>query len=231
MTRALRIMVIEDYDELRLLICDVLAGDGHQVVGVSNAEDVDDEPTGFLSDLYIIDLNLPGESGISLSKRIRQSQPDAGIVIISARTAVDDRVDGYRSGANTYLTKPLSIDELRAVVAGMTQSRHEIERSRAAVVTLSNRSMVLKGPAGEAQLSTVEFLLLAAFSRVPQQELERWQVASHLGQGEEISKVNLEVKLARLRRKLITCGMDAPAIKANRGIGYKLCGRISVLSE
>ena len=118
MPRSLKIVVIEDYDDYREAICEALRRDGHEVVGVAMAEDVDDEPFGHVSDLYIVDLNLPGEDGISLARRIRHSQPDVGIVIVSARNSVEDRIGGYRSGANIYLTKPFSLDELRAVVAG-----------------------------------------------------------------------------------------------------------------
>ena len=118
MTRPLKIIVIEDYDDYREAICNALSGDGHQVVGLAMAEDVDDEPFGYVSDLYIVDLNLPGEDGISLARRIRQSQPNVGIVIVSARNSLEDRIGGYQSGANIYLTKPFSLDELRAVVSG-----------------------------------------------------------------------------------------------------------------
>ena len=108
MTRVLKIVVIEDYDDYREAICSALASDGHQVVGLAMAEDVDDEPYGYVSDLYIVDLNLPGEDGISLARRIRQSQPNVGIVIVSARNSLEDRIGGYQSGANIYLTKPFS---------------------------------------------------------------------------------------------------------------------------
>lgn len=148
--RPLKIVVIEDYDALREAMCDVLSSDGHDVVGVSMAEEVDDEPTGFVSDLYIIDLNLPGEDGISLAQRIRRSQPDVGIVIISARSSVDDRIGGYKSGANIYLTKPLSLEELRAVVDGIVQRLLSAEASRATCVTLSPMKMLVTGPSGKA---------------------------------------------------------------------------------
>jgi len=120
-SRPLKIVVIEDYDALREAMCDVLSRDGHDVIGVAMAEEVDDESAGFVSDLYIIDINLPGEDGISLAQRIRRSQPEVGIVIVSARSTVSDRIGGYKSGANIYLTKPLSIEELRAVVEGFVQ--------------------------------------------------------------------------------------------------------------
>ena len=231
MNRPLKIVVVEDYDDFREAICNALVQDGHDVVGVANAEDVDDEPIQFVSDLYIVDLNLPGEDGISLSRRIRNSQPDAGIVIVSARSSVDDRIGGYNSGANIYLTKPFSLDELRAVVAGFRTRITSIAASPTVGLSLNALRMVVVGEAGEARLTQSEVVLLAAFSRAPQQTLERWQVAAHLGQGGPISRENLDVKLARLRKKLISCGVEAPAIQSLRGLGYKLCSILRVITE
>ena len=85
-TRPLRIVVVEDYDVLREAIVDLLRQDGHQVTGLAMAEDIDDEVSNSAPDLYVIDLNLPGEDGISLAQRIHRSQPEAMIVIASARS-------------------------------------------------------------------------------------------------------------------------------------------------
>ena len=229
--RSLRIIVIEDYDALREAICDALSQDGHQVVGLSMAEEVDDETTGFVSDLYIIDINLPGEDGISLAQRIRKSQPDVGIVIVSARSSVEDRIGGYESGANVYLTKPLSLEELRAVVNSIVQRLTFVEKSRTSSITLDPRKMVVTGPSGNVRLTQAEISLIAALSRAPQRVLEHWQVATHLGNGEEISKENLEVKLGRLRKKLVSCGAEAPAIQSLRGVGYRLVHPIEILND
>jgi DNA-binding response OmpR family regulator len=224
-------MVIEDYEVLRDTICRVLSDDGHEVVGVAMAEDVDDTPVGFVPDLYIVDLNLPGEDGISLAVRIRRSEPKAGIVIVSARSAVTDRIDGYASGANIYLTKPISSEELRAVVAGFVQRQAEADRGKEGSIALYPLRMQVAGPAYSARLTQSEQVLLAAFARAAQQSLEHWQVAVHLGQGEELSKENLEVKLGRLRKKLIACGAEAPAIQSIRGVGYRLCVPVHVVNE
>lgn len=229
--RPLRIMVIEDYEDLRDTICRVLSEDGHEVVGVAMAEDVDDTPVGFVPDLYIVDLNLPGEDGRSLVARVRRSEPSVGIVIVSARSAVTDRIDGYSSGANIYLTKPVSLEELRAVVAGFVRRLVEAERGKDGPFVLHPLRMQVKGPAYSARVTQAEQVLLAAFARAAQQSLEHWQVAAHLGQGEELSKENLEVKLGRLRKKLIACGAPAPAIQSIRGVGYRLCVPVRVLNE
>jgi DNA-binding response OmpR family regulator len=228
--RSLRILVIEDYDALRETICRVLSEDGHEVVGVVMAEDVDDTPIGFVPDLYIIDLNLPGEDGISLAKRVRKSEPKAGIVIVSARSTVADRIDGYFSGANIYLTKPVSLDELRSVVAGFGQRLDEVDWDKENSLILYTLKMQLSGPTFSARVTQAEQVLLAAFSRAAQHSLEHWQVAAHLGQGEELSKENLEVKLGRLRKKLIACGAPAPAIQSIRSVGYRLCVPVRVIN-
>lgn len=229
--RSLRIMVIEDYDSLRETICRVLEEDGHEVVGVPMAEDVDDAPVGFVPDLFIVDINLPGEDGISLATRIRRSQPDVGIVIVSARNAVTDRIDGYASGANLYLTKPLSLEELRAVISGFSRRLDSTGQTTGPQIALRPVMMQISGPGGSARLTQAEVVLLAAFSRAGQQTLEHWQVAAHLGQGEDLSKDNLEVKLGRLRKKLVFAGADTPAIQSIRGFGYRLCGQVRVLRD
>jgi DNA-binding response OmpR family regulator len=224
-------MVIEDYDALREAICAVLQADGHETCGVPSAEDVDDTPVGYVPDLYIVDINLPGENGISLAKRINRSQPDAGIVIVSARTALSDRIDSYGSGANLYLSKPIQLDELRAVVGGFAQRLANTEVERGGHISLRPNKMDLAGPAQTVRLTQSEVVLLAAFSRAALHTLEHWQVEAHLGNGGDLTKKNLEVRLGRLRKKLIACGAEAPAIKSIRGVGYRLCATVRILKE
>jgi DNA-binding response OmpR family regulator len=227
--KSLHIMVIEDYDALRDTICSLLEQDGHELCGMQMAEDVDDTPIGYLPNLYIVDINLPGEDGISLVKRIRQSQPDVGIVIISARTSAADRIDSYGSGANLYLTKPLLLDELRAVVGGFADRLASTEKSSGNRITLRPIKMDIIGPAARERLTQSEVVLLAALARAAQQTLEHWQVAEHLGYGDDLSKKSIEVRLGRLRKKLIACGAEAPAIKSIRGVGYHLCADVVIL--
>ena len=150
---------------------------------------------------------------------------------MSARSAVTDRIDGYSSGANIYLTKRVTLEELRAVVAGFVERLVEVEKGKESSLVLHPLRMQVSGPAYSARVTQAEQVLLAAFAEAAQQSLEHWQVAAHLGQGEEMSKENLEVKLGRLRKKLIACGAPAPAIQSIRGVGYRLCVPVRVLNE
>lgn len=225
----LKIVVVEDYDTLRRAICSELTQEGHSVTGLAMAEDVDDGVLGSVPDLYIVDLNLPGEDGLNLVKRIRASQPDVGIVIASARNTVVDRVGGYSGGANIFLSKPIDFDELKAIIDSLGQRLSFNKQQDAAALVLHTLTLRLLGPAGEVSLTQMEASLLAAFSRAPQRGLEHWQVAEHLGAGEDINKDNVEVKLVRLRKKLAKSGIEANTIISLRGVGYRLCVPVSVL--
>lgn len=227
----LRIVVVEDYDTLRRAMCSELAQEGHSVTGLAMAEDVDDGVLGSVPDLYIVDLNLPGEDGLNLVKRIRASQPDVGIVIASARNTVVDRVDGYSGGANIFLTKPIDFDELKAIIDSFGQRLSFNKQRDAAALVLHTLTLRLLGPAGEVALTQMEASLLAAFSRAPQRGLEHWQVAEHLGAGEDINKDNVEVKLVRLRKKLAKSGIAGNTIISLRGVGYRLCVPVNVLLQ
>lgn len=227
----LRIVVVEDYDRLRRAICSELSEEGHSVTGLLMAEDVDDAIIGSVPDVYIIDLNLPGEDGLSLVKRIRSSQPDVGIIIASARNTVVDRIDGYCGGANVFLTKPIDLEELKAVIRSIGERLSFNKQRDKAALVLHALTLKLLGPAGEVSLTQMEASLITALSRAPQRDLQHWQVAEHLGSGEDINKDNIEVKLVRLRKKLARSGAEGDTIISLRGQGYRLCVPVKVLLQ
>lgn len=119
MTAPLNIVVIEDNDSLRKATVAMLTREGHHVNGLISAEDVGDKVFQEKIDIFLIDLNLPGEDGISLSKRIRSSMPLAGIIMVTARNRLDERLTGYESGADIYLTKPVAPEEMLATISSL----------------------------------------------------------------------------------------------------------------
>jgi len=231
MHSALNIMVVEDHEALRDVTVEALSQRGHNVRGVDSAEALPDEPGLFPIDLLVIDLNLPGEDGLSLASRIRAAQPDIGIIMITARTQVRDRAAGYDSGADIYLTKPTSTEELIAAVRALSRRIHP-EDSESPRFSLQLMSMSLQGPQGKAGLSSHEAALLAAFVRAKDQQLETWQlIALTNKEVTEASKKALEVQVVRLRKKLQQAGAQEPTIKAIRGLGYKLCLKVSLSTD
>ena len=229
--RRLCIIVVDDHDELRERVRAALADQGHQVIGLAMAaEDVDDEPVGFVCDLYIIDRTLPGEGGLALAARLRRSQPDVGIVIVSGRDTVRDRIESYQSGANLHMGKPFDIDELSAVVTGFADRKSRAQARAEDCLRLWPLQMQLSGPVGTSRLSQSELVLLSAFSRAAQQSLEHWQIDEHVGHGRELTSASREMAIGRLRKKLVSCGAPTPAIMSIRGYGYRLCHSVAVLA-
>jgi DNA-binding response OmpR family regulator len=225
MSTRLSVLVVEDHDLLRDATVAALNDAGHFATGVISAEEVDDAPTQQPPDLYVIDLNLPGEDGLQLAKRIRKSHPRAGIVMVTARTNIRDRVSGYESGADIYLPKPVDPEELLAAVEALSHRIRPLEED--ATLVLDLKSLQLRGPAAAVGLSQSEANLLSAFAKASGAQLERFQVSANLSiTGETLNATSLEVRLSRLRKKLNQVGADEPTIKAIRGLGYKLCSTI-----
>ena len=221
---ALKILVVEDNDALREATLAFLQRHGHYVRGVSSAEELYDVEGAFVPDLYIVDLILPAEDGLSLTKRLRAAHPGVGIIITTALSRIGDKVLGYRSGADLYLTKPLDPEELIASLESLA-SRLRSTAGAADALTLKVASMKLSGPGGEVPLSAGEATVLSAFARAPGRSLERWQLAEVIGgEGQNQPSVGtLEMRITRLRKKLTAIGAEPPGIKAIHKVGYTLC--------
>lgn len=226
---SLHILVVEDNDSLREATVDFLQTQGHHVTGVVCAEEVDATPTRDLPDLYLIDVNLPGEDGFSLANRIRESQPLAGIVLLTARGQLSDRLDGYASGADMYLVKPIEQAELQACLGSLGRRLKTVLHPHPEELVLNTQTLTLSGPLGNTPLTQGEGLLLAALCRAAGRKLERWQAMQLVDAKDKgLVPANLEMRISALRRKLVACGGPDDAIRTLRGVGYALCCPISV---
>lgn len=230
MDTPLNVVVVEDHDALRAVTVEALRSIGCAATGVASGEEVVDG-VGAAVDLFVIDLNLPGEDGLSLSRRIRAAQPDIGIIMVTARRQLDDKVVGYESGADLYLTKPTSIPELAAAVQALGRRLRRENRRQWPALVLDTVGLSLAGPENgpTIPLAAHEVALLAAMIRAPERRVETWQLMEISG-GEDsaMSKATLEVQIVRLRKKLVAAGAAEPAIKAIRGVGYQLCTAVSI---
>ena len=221
-SHSLTIFIVEDNDDLRETLCDALATQGHQVRGVDCAEAVPEQAGGPI-DLMIIDLNLPGEDGISLASRLRQAQPELGIIMLTARQQAEDRTTGYASGADIYLTKPTSMGELNGAIQALARRLKPLPCA-VATLHLDSSRLELSGTGERVTLTPSEAAVLAAFGRASAQRLEHWQLIECLGKPDaSYSKAALEMLIGRLRKKLQQAGAAPSAIKSLRGIGYQLC--------
>ena len=229
----LSIVLVEDHDILRLMLQQALEEAGHQVTALSCAEELEDEARGTAADIFLIDLNLPGEDGLSLTERVRAAHPLAGLIVVTARSSLQDKLEGYARGADLYLGKPVEVPELCAAVAALGRRREHVAQllQHQPSFMLSQQGMTL-GKAGQTPvpLSPAETAMLAALSRAPGQRLAYWQIAETLGLDlQNYPKASLEVRIVRLRKKLVEAGAEANCIEAVRGHGYQLCVAVQVV--
>ena len=231
MDSVLNVVVVEDHHLLRDSVVEMLAAAGHQVQGVESAEALVDEVVLSRIDVAVVDINLPGESGLQLIRRLRAAQPNLGIIAMTALSAIHSRVAGYESGADMYLVKPVDPRELAAAVSrcGQRSIQPAPDARVAATLQMDARRRSLIGPAGEQRLSADEAVLLAAFLRSPGQRLENWQLLELLGiDATAKDKARIEVRVSRLRRKLLQAGGSADCLQSVRGAGYQLCASLRV---
>ncbi len=229
----LNIVVVEDHDDLRDSLVELLQSKDHQVVGLSCAEEVDDALSTDPVDLLIVDLNLPGEDGFSLSRRFRSAHPQAGIIMVTARHKIADKVQGYESGADIYLPKPVDPHELLAAVTAVSRKlpAKAVMNAAEAIQALTVRVMTLKveGPMGVEKLTDGDVAVITALARAPSQRLALWQLMQTLGLSlDDASKSSLEVRIVRLRKKLMAVGADKNCISNIRNVGYQLCVPIEI---
>ena len=223
------ILVIEPFETIRHAMVVDLRAMGHSARGISPA----DAPVSAYQNLGadIVVLCLAGEDCLSLARSIRASVPDTGIIMLTAGAGQHDKVGGYDSGADIYLTKPVSSEELSAAIHSLAR-RVCTAMARAVVgmpLMLNSATLQLKGPAATVDVSDLECCLLSAFAVAPEQrmQIERLFEASRRNSVEP-NKSALEVQIVRLRKKLEQAGASLPSIKAIRGTGYQLCVPIAV---
>jgi DNA-binding response OmpR family regulator len=232
MDSPLNVVVVEDHDALREMTVQALRDLQCNAVGVSSAEEVD-EVASPLVDIFVINLNLPGEDGISLSKRIRHTHPRAGIIMVSARAKAEEKLIGYDSGADFYLAKPTSVEELGAVIQAFRRRLKDSREATRQGFVLYAARLRLIGPAAPADgipLTGNEVVLLTALARANENRLEFWQLIKQASRTDtETKKSTFAVQVVRLRKKLELAGAPEDAIKALRGFGYQLCIPLTVL--
>lgn len=227
MDAGLKIALIEDNDDLRDLLEREIARAGYFVQSADSADGLDELAADAAFDLLVLDLNLPGEDGLSIARRYKRANPGLHIIMVTARSRVDDKVAGYESGADIYLTKPLASSELMAAIGSV--AKRVAQHNDGFELTLSVRTMSLNG-AKSAELNRQELVILKALSESPTGNLPYYRLIELCGDEEmgEGSKAALEVRIARLRKKLADVGVAGRSIRAIRGEGYQLLRRIKV---
>jgi DNA-binding response OmpR family regulator len=220
----MRILVVEDNRRLNTSLKTSLEEDGYAVDVAFDGDEGEAYALAAPYDLILLDVMLPKKNGFDLCRDLRQKGINAPVLMLTARDAVDDRVDGLDSGADDYLVKPFSMNELRARLRALLR-RNKPEKT--ALIKVGDLSMdpashLVKRGDDPIKLTPREFAILEYLMRSPNRILTREMIEAHVWNFDFISGSNVvDVYIRRLRRKI-----DDPYrvkfLDTVRGVGYRL---------
>ena len=220
----MRILVAEDEPAIADFIEHGLSAEGYAVTVAATGELALELACSGDFALMILDRMLPGRDGIEVLEALRTANPELRVIMLTARSEIDDRVAGLDAGAVDYMTKPFAFDELAARVRAHLRAPAQRESTRLEALgierDLLTRRVTRDG--SEVALSTKEFDLLAYFLRHPANVLSREQLLSAVwGYSHDPGTNIVEVYVSYLRRKLSRPGSPAPIVTV-RSVGYRL---------
>jgi two-component system OmpR family response regulator len=236
------ILLVDDDPGIRSLVSTFLGREGYVVETAADARDMDGAigratTAGNPFDLIVLDLMLPGESGLDVIRRLRPANDAPAVVVLSAMGEVGDRIEGLELGADDYLAKPCNPRELlariRAVLRRRQDQRTRADRASGTTVLFSGWRLdllrrELRTPTGVLMnLSDGEFLLLNHFAENPRQVLSRETLLALSGHAESGDR-SVDVQVSRLRRKLSSdTGDGSDLIRTVRNGGYMLASEVT----
>lgn len=235
MTAEPHIIVVDDEPGIRDMVAEYLGSHGFHVETAADAAAFRLLHAERPADLVVLDINMPGEDGLSLARWLR-SRSKIGIVMLTAAGEVIDRVVGLEIGADDYIQKPFDLRELRARIRTVLRrlneqptkaAEEEVVRFGSTFLNLAARKL-FDAAGSEIALTAMEFDLLAAFARHPDRVLSRDQLLdlAHHHHWEPFDR-SIDIRIARLRRKIEADPAKPEVIKTVRGAGYLFSRRVS----
>jgi DNA-binding response OmpR family regulator len=221
----MRILVIEDETELARHVCRALTRQGHAAAAVHDGAEGLRAALADPPDLVVLDLNLPGLDGLEVLARLRQAASTARVLILTARGEVEHRVRGLKAGADDYLAKPFSLEELAARVEalgrrGALPGADDVLRVADLQFDVPHRRVLRAGAV--VALSPRELDVLHVLMQEPGRVFSRAELCQRVWHRDhEYDTRTVEIFIARIRRK-IDAGSAAPLIRTIRSVGYTL---------
>ena len=226
------ILVVDDDDRLRGLLSRYLGENGFRVTTAASAAEARDRLRFLQPDLMVLDVMMPGETGLALTESLRHDSSDVPVLLLTARGGPEDRIAGFEAGADDYLPKPFDPRELVLRIRAMLRRAPpppppgppsgpvqlgalEFDPDRGEM-----RGEV-RAHSGPVRLTGGEAALLAVLARKPNEVLTREDIAAALG-GDEAGERAIDVQVTRLRRKIEVDPREPRFLHTVRGRGYVL---------
>jgi two-component system response regulator RegX3 len=221
-----RVLVVDDEPALRDAVSYSLRSEGYQVTTLADAETALEHLSVDPPDVIVLDVMLPGVSGVELCRRIRDAG-DIPIVMLTARDAEVDRVMGLEAGADDYVTKPFSMAELISRVRAILR-RRDLDRRGLGAITAGSLTLdpqrhrvVLEGR--PVDVTPSEFTVLSLLASIPDRVFSRREIMQRLWDSEYVGDQRAcDVHISNLRRKIERDPQHPERLLTVRGTGYKL---------
>ena len=225
----MRILVVEDERDLNRIICKRLAAAGYSTDACYDGREALDYLEAAVYDAAVFDVMMPRMDGFEAVRRLRERGDATPVLFLTARDAVGDRVAGLDLGANDYLVKPFSFDELLARIRAMTRSQtggQVTSRLTFGNITLDQATFELSSPAGSFRLANKEFQMMEMLMRNPRQIIPTERFLERIwGYDSEVELSVVWVYISYLRKKLSALRSNIQ-IKVTRNAGYSLEGPV-----
>ena len=220
----MKILIVEDEAPLARALEHILQKDGHMTDCVPDGLSALDYALGFPYDLILLDVMLPKLDGFEVVRQLREQKVSTPVLMLTARTAIPDKVAGLNAGADDYMTKPFDAQELLARVHAMTRRTGEVIMHELAYgdVTLQLDSAMLCRNGESVQLSRREFEVARCLFTDPRATVTKESLIVNVwGIDSEATDNNVEAYISFLRKKLRFLGSSV-SIKTIQRIGYRL---------
>jgi DNA-binding response OmpR family regulator len=221
----MRILLVEDEVRLSQALVEIFQKNRYGVDAVYSGPDGLRYAQSGIYDVIILDIMLPGMDGLSVLRALREEKNSVPVLMLTAKDEIQDKVNGLDDGADDYMTKPFSTDELLARVRALSRRKGEVKED---VVTFGdltlNRSTceLQKVNGGAVKLSLKELQIIELLYENPHQIIKKERIIEKIWGGDSDAEYNnVEVYISFIRKKMEQLGVTTQ-IRTARGIGYSL---------
>lgn len=220
----MRILVAEDNRSYCRVLSAILEHANYTVDSVYTGEDAYEYAAANLYDGIILDVMLPGMDGVEVVRRLREDRIHTPVMMLTAKTQVSDRIEGYDAGADDYMSKPFHSDELLARVRALVRRRPTYRPDTLSFcgLTLDGGDHSLAGPEGRVKLTSKEYQIMELLARDPGRAVSADEFCRRVWGWEEAPDMSVvRVHISSLRKK-ISEASAAVTVHGERGVGYSL---------
>ena len=220
----MRLLLAEDEKLLSEALVEMLSHNNYSVDAVDNGQDAIDYLLSADYDAAVLDIMMPRKNGIEVVKELRAAGKDTPVLMLTAKSQIEDRVEGLDSGADDYLTKPFAIKELLARIRAITRRQPELTNPSISFrdLTLSRADYLLSGPLGQVRLANKEYQMIEMLMSNSRQVISTERFMEKIWGFDTEATINVVwVNISSLRKRIAELGAHVQ-IKAARGVGYSL---------